>query len=125
MARTVLIVEDADAFAATLEIALGTIPDVEVRISASAREALGLLGTDGGIAALVTDLQLPYMDGFELIERVRAQPCYASLPIIVVSGDTDPRTPERLRRLGANAHFLKPYSPAEVRRTLQRLLDAN
>ena len=47
------------------------------------------------------------------------------VPIIVVSGDTDPRTPERLSALGANAFFPKPYSPAEVRLKLEQLLDAN
>ncbi len=78
----------------------------------------------GDIGALVTDLNMPRMDGFELIERVRAQVRYARLPIIVVSGDADPRTPDRLARLGVDAFFSKPYSPAEVRRKLEQLLNA-
>ena len=124
MARTILIVEDAVSSAETLEIALGAIPELGVRVAASGKEALRLLDDDAQqIVALITDLQLPYMDGFELIERVRARPAGGSVPIIVVSGDSDPRTPERLRRLGADAHFLKPYSPAEVRRTLEKLLN--
>ena len=45
--------------------------------------------------------------------------------IIVVSGDSDPETPERVRRLGADAYFAKPYSPAAVRDTLERLLHEN
>ena len=45
--------------------------------------------------------------------------------VVVVSGDSDPKTPERLYRLGANAYFGKPYSPAKVRQRVEQLLDAN
>ena len=67
---------------------------------------------------------MPQMDGFELIERVRSDERYSGLPIVVVSGDNHPDTLERLFRLGANAYFAKPYSPAEILQTLQRLLHA-
>jgi CheY-like chemotaxis protein len=73
---------------------------------------------------LVTDLNMPRMDGFELIRRVRSHGRYGSLPVIVVSGDTDPGTPERVSRLGVDAFFSKPYSPARVREKLEHLLDA-
>jgi CheY-like chemotaxis protein len=43
----------------------------------------------------------------------------------VISGDSDPRTPERVRRAGADAHFVKPYSPVEIRRTLEQFLYAH
>jgi CheY-like chemotaxis protein len=76
------------------------------------------------VSAVVTDLNMPRMDGFEFIERIRAQPRHHRLPIIVVSGDTDPGTPERLASIGANAFFPKPYSPAQVRLKLEQLLDA-
>jgi len=122
--RKVVIVEDTDACAATLEIAFLSIPEVTVVSVTSARQALEIL-RNGDISALVTDLQMPRMDGFELIERVRADSRLAGLPVIVVSGDTDPRTPERISQLGVNAFFSKPYSPAEVREKLEHLLNAN
>jgi CheY-like chemotaxis protein len=123
--RTVLIVEDAESCATTLEIALLAIPHVNVRVAPTARQALDLLAKGGGICAVVTDLNLPSMDGFELIERVRSDSRTARLPIVVISGDSDPRTPERIYRLGADAFFAKPYSPAQVRQKLEQLLDAN
>ena len=124
--RTVLIVEDAEACATTLEFALLGIPDIHIRVAPTARQALELLTSDGGgISALVTDLNLPTMDGFELIERVRSNSRTARLPIVVVSGDSDPRTPARIQRLGADAYFGKPYSPALVRQKVEQLLDAN
>ena len=123
--RIVLIVEDAESCATTLEIALLAIPHVEVRVEATARQALEVLEGVGGVSALVTDLHLPAIDGFELIERVRADRRTARLPIVVISGDSDPGTPERIYRLGANAYFVKPYSPAQVRQKVEQLLDAN
>ena len=124
MTRTVLVVEDTDLCLDALEVALMKVPDVQVRTVTTAEEALRCLAEDD-ICALVTDLHLPHMDGFELIEAVRAQPRRSSLPILVISGDSDPRTPARLAGLGANAYFSKPYSPAEVRSRLEQLLDAS
>ena len=124
MARTVLIVEDSDTSADTLEIALLSLPNVSVAHAATGRKAWQLIQNEG-VAAVITDLHMPHMDGFELIERVRAAGGAAHLPIIVISGDSDPKTPERVRRLGADAYFAKPYSPAAVRETLERLLHEN
>lgn len=124
MARTVLIVEDSDTSADTLEIALLALPDVSVAHAATGRKAWQLIQNQV-VAAIVTDLHMPHMDGFELIERVRAAGGAARVPIIVISGDSDPGTPERVRRLGADAYFAKPYSPAAVRETLERLLHEN
>lgn len=123
MSRKVLIVEDADICSATLEIALVNVPGLAVEIAATAEQALKLLFT-GDVSALITDIHLPRMDGFELIEQVRAHPRLARLPILVISGDSDPRTPSRLKELGVDAYFPKPYSPAEVRHKLEHLIYA-
>jgi CheY-like chemotaxis protein len=65
------------------------------------------------------------MDGYQLIKMVRSQPKRVSLPILVISGDSDPLIPARLAGLGANAYFSKPYSPSEVRNKLEQLLGAS
>jgi CheY-like chemotaxis protein len=122
--RKVVIVEDTETCAATLEIALLAIPDLTVVAVSSARQALEIL-QNGPVSALVTDLHMPRMDGFELIRRVRSDSSLAGLPVIVISGDTDPRTPERVSKMGVNAFFSKPYSPAAVREKLEHLLDTN
>lgn len=122
--RTVLIAEDSDQQAATLEIALLAIPGLSVIHATTGQEALRVLesATGAGISALVTDLAMPRMDGFELVERLRGDPRFRRLPIIVVSADTNPRTPARVEQLGADAFFPKPYSPAALRAKLERLL---
>ncbi|MCU1258531.1 MAG: response regulator receiver protein [Bryobacterales bacterium] len=124
MSKTILIVEDNESCVTTLEISILSIPGVKVRSVGTAREALTVL-LEGNVDAMLTDLHLPRVDGFELIAQVRSNPGYARMPIIVISGDSDPRTPERVRRAGADAHFVKPYSPVEIRKTLEQFLYAH
>jgi CheY-like chemotaxis protein len=123
--RAVLIVEDSENSATILEITFLGIPGLAVLLASSAPEALRIL--NGGatrVHAIVTDLNMPRMDGFELIRRVRQDRRLSGTPIIVVSADTDPATPDRIAELGVDAFFAKPFSPAQVRRKLEQLLDA-
>jgi two-component system chemotaxis response regulator CheY len=120
MPRTILIVEDTEAGRDVLEMALLQLPGIAVRSVATAEEALACLASNE-ISALVTDLNLPRMDGFQLIEAVRAHG--SGMPIMVISGDSDPRTLERLVNLGASAYFPKPYSPSQVRQRLEELIN--
>ena len=121
--RAVLIVEDSENAAATLEIALLGIPGLSVLLASSGTEALDLLSHTPSVQAIVTDLNMPRMDGFEMIRRIRADRTMCGTPIIVVSADTDPATPDRVAQLGVAAFFSKPYSPAQVRRKLEQILD--
>jgi CheY-like chemotaxis protein len=120
----VLIVEDSENSAAMLEIAFLGIPGLHVLMAPSAVEAWRILhGDAGAVGAIVTDLNMPRMDGYELIRRVRADQRLSGVPIIVVSADTDPATPQRIAALGVEAFFPKPFSPAVVRRKLEQILD--
>jgi CheY-like chemotaxis protein len=124
MAQTVLIVEDSETTAA-LEIVLGKLAGMKLVVMKNGRDACRFLQTEEDeLAAIITDLNLPYVDGFELIELVRSHSRYFDLPIVVLSGNSSPDTPERVRLLGANAFFAKPYSPVKVLETLEALLDA-
>jgi two-component system chemotaxis response regulator CheY len=123
MSRLVLIVDDAEQCTDTLEVALFGLPGVDIVAAQSAEAALEMM-VERPVSAFVTDLHLPRMSGFDLIRRVREHPAYSHVPILVISGDCDPGTPDRLRALGANAFFPKPYSPSAVRKKLEVLLDA-
>jgi CheY-like chemotaxis protein len=124
-ACSVLIVEDSENSAATMELALLGIPGLSVLRAPSGLEALRILNQPGfQVHAIITDLNMPRMDGFELIRRVRENGRTPNVPIIVVSADTDPGTPERIARMKVDAFFAKPYSPAQVRQKLEQLLHA-
>lgn len=119
--KRIVIVEDNPACAETLEIALE--PLGETRVVTSTRDAVRLLYAESaGTLAVVTDFNLPESDGLDLIRRLRGEPRFAHLPILLVSGDSDTRLAERGRMAGADAFFAKPYSPAAVRRKLEELL---
>src|SRR5215471_16711664 len=124
--RAILIVEDSENSAAMLEMAFLGIPDLRVMQVQSGVEALRILDAAATpVRAVVTDLNMPRMDGFELIRRIRGDQRLRATPIIVVSADTDPTTPDRVAALGVDAFFPKPFSPAQVRRTLEQLLNGS
>jgi CheY-like chemotaxis protein len=132
MSRLVLIVEDSKTCAETLQIALELIPGVEVRSIYSRRAAIAIMNDPGSeIAAIVTDLNLDLTgaqsgglpgDGLDLIRQFRAEPRFARVPILLISGDSDPLLSARALEQGADAFFAKPYSPSAVRRKLEQLL---
>jgi CheY-like chemotaxis protein len=123
--RAVLIVEDSVNSAATIELALSEIPGLSVLFAASGVEALRIMDQPGSaVQAIITDLNMPRMDGFELIRRIRENGRTSAIPIIVVSADTDPETPERIAQMKVDAFFAKPFSPAQVCKKLEQLLNA-
>jgi CheY-like chemotaxis protein len=122
MARSILIVED-ESDVAPLEIALASLNNLGVHVVSTAGAALSFLEQNGrAVAGVITDLNLPHVDGFELVAAIRADARLAGLPIIVVSGNTNPDVPKQALQIGADAFFAKPYSPVEIRQTLARLL---
>lgn len=118
----ILIVEDSDHCAATLEIAFDAYPGFAVQVTGTAEEAIRLLD-NSKIEAVITDLHLPTMDGLEFVSMLRQDRRFAKLPVVVISGDTNPQTPNRARSAGASAFFSKPYSPGAVRQKLEELID--
>ena len=120
--KLILVVEDSEDCASTLEIALDTLPEVEVRFLRTAEEALRVLrGLQ--VAAIITDIQLPGMDGLEFISQLRGDSDHSSLPILVISGTAERDARMRALAAGATAFFSKPFSPLAVRQKLEALID--
>jgi len=120
----VLVVDDAVDCIATLNLALEPLAGIVIRTALSAEAALADLES-GTFAAVITDIHLPEMSGLDLIARIRQDPRFRSLPILVVSADADPSTPARALGLGANAYFAKPFSPSAMRKKLEELIHAS
>jgi two-component system chemotaxis response regulator CheY len=120
---TILLVDDAEDCLDTLDIALQTLPGVNVISAHSAEAAWEVLSRDY-VSAVITDVHLPQMTGLELISRIRLDPKFSTLPILVVSADADPAAPRIALAAGANAYFAKPFSPGAVRKKLEELMHA-
>ena len=121
---TVLVVDDAIDSIATLKLALESLADLEIRTALSAEAALSELES-GTFAAVITDIHLPEMSGLDLVTRIRENPRFRTIPILVVSADADPRTPALALSLGAHAYFAKPFSPSAMRKKLEELIHAS
>ena len=122
--RTLLVVEDTAACATMLEIALMQIRGLTITVVASLDEAISILEGDSPVCALVTDIHLRQASGLELVRWVRSREARQRLPIVVISGDSDPDTPAMSLTVGADAYFAKPFSPTDVRHKLEDLINA-
>lgn len=121
-APVIAIIEDSDD-ASALEFALSSIRGFTIVKLSDGRSLMNVLESNSlPLAAIVTDLNLPFFDGFEILRAVRAHRDFSRVPVILITGDGRSEIPRRARELGANAFFVKPYSPGEVRRVLEGLL---
>ncbi|MHB8878964.1 MAG: response regulator [Myxococcaceae bacterium] len=97
----------------------GKVP-FEVHFAPDGHSALGqLLG--GNFSLILTDLYMPVMDGFVLVERIRHEEKLKAIPVVAISaGGTDAE--KRALDLGANVFLRKPVKFTEVLETVKRLL---
>ena len=121
MAQNILIVEDDRALAGTLEIGLLALDDVDTVSVFDGREAMEYLSTNDPPAAVLTDLDLPRVDGYQLITWMRTRPELVKVPVIAMSARDD--KPGALRA-GATEFLAKPFALAAVRARVRELLDA-
>ena len=72
---------------------------------------------------IVTDINMPIMDGLKVVQRVRADPRHASTPVVVVTTEGATEDRKRAMDLGATAYITKPIQAADVITTVKRLLE--
>lgn len=92
------------------------LPIEAVHEASQGREALDVLAKEEGINLGLFDVNMPVLNGEDLVIAVRAEPKTADLPVIIVSTEGSAERIERLKRLGA-AFIRKPFGP-------EALLDA-
>jgi len=92
--------------------------DVEVVVARDGQEAIELLGLDLPEPAaaplprvIFLDLKMPRVDGWEVLERLRATPRTATVPVVVLSASDRPQDIQRSYALGANSFLLKRFDP--------------
>ncbi len=120
--QRILIVEDSatmrSLLAATLE-ELGD--DVKVTEAASGFEALRLLPRED-YDLVVTDINMPDINGLELVSFVKRNEKYSSIPLIIVSTEGSERDRDKGLGLGADAYLVKPFEPETLREVARDLL---
>ncbi len=73
-------------------------------------------------AAVLLDIEMPRMDGYELIATLRAQEQYRMLPLVVLTSRAAAKHQQRAAQLGANSYVVKPYQDEELINTLNSLV---
>ena len=68
--------------------------------------------------AIITDINMPRMDGFGFIDAVRAQDTYQAIPILVLSTESADELKSRARTAGATGWIVKPFDPSKLIRAL-------
>lgn len=117
------LVEDSDEdFVAFVRLARKEVPDVEIVRWTSAEDLLQA-SEDGAPRpdVVVADLNLPGIDGAELVRRLRAAPETRAIPVFVLSGSERQRDIDRCYAAGANAYLTKPGSLVELRALVRML----
>lgn len=123
MKKVVVIVEDTESLASSLALAFENIPDVRAIAVQHSKAALRLFtNPEIPISAVVTDLNLPYLNGFELIREIRKLSAYQNLPAILITADEGADLKNGSTPYSPNAIFRKPFSLREVCRVLEELL---
>jgi len=123
MRNMILIVDDNLPCAEPLQIALEAITGVEVHVAGDAVAALKILGmAPHRIAAVITDWRMPSISGLDLLRTLKSDAMLCDVPVLVISGDSDPGLPALALSGGAVAFFTKPYSPLAVRKRLEQVL---
>ncbi len=84
-------------------------------------EALELAFERGPVLA-VLDLEMPGIGGLEVLRRLRAEPSFAGMPIILLTSRGEPDVIDQALAAGANAYIVKPFSPQELATRVNELL---
>ena len=119
---SILVVEDSATMRSLLASALEEIgASVKITEASSGFEALRLLPR-GAFDLIVTDINMPDVNGLELVSFVKNDPAYRSIPLVIVSTEGSERDREKGLGLGANAYLVKPFDPEDLRQIAADLL---
>nr|WP_222857885.1 response regulator [Rhizobium cauense] len=125
----VLLVEDSPADVQLLKIKLMQRAKVNfnLHVAANGREAMRLLhersATDGvpAVDLMLLDINMPIMDGFEVLDALSADTQLKSIPVCILSTSSDEDDMQRARNLGASAYMIKPPTLQQFREVLDGL----
>lgn len=118
--NTVLIVDDSPSYLELLRALFET--DYTVLTAADGADALRQMRTHPELSAVILDLLMPVMTGFQVLEAMRADGALSRLPVIVVTSDEDPRSEARALDLGASDVICKPFYGQTMLRRVRNII---
>ena len=116
-----LIVEDSPMMRQLLVFAMARVRNLSVTEADDGVDALRKLAA-ARFDLIVTDINMPIMDGLKLIRRVRTDPGHKDTPIIVITTEGAQEDRQRALQLGANAYITKPIQAPQAIAKVKELL---
>ncbi len=121
MGKLVLIVDDSSMTRSIIRTAVEDIGDLETVEVASGFEALRILPSTG-FDLIITDINMPDINGLELINFIKKDPRFDSIPLVIISTEKSEEDKQRGLRIGADSYLTKPFTAEEVQDTIRALL---
>jgi len=117
--KTVLTIDDSRTMREMLSMAL-VQAGYRVLQAIDGVEGLEILQSQGA-DVVITDINMPRLDGFGVIEGVRANPDHRATPILVLTTESDVAKKERARQAGATGWIVKPFNPVKLVDAVRRV----
>ncbi|HXV20443.1 MAG TPA: response regulator [Desulfuromonadales bacterium] len=120
MAKKIMTVDDSPTIRQMLAMALKGA-GYEVVEAEHGKDALSKLETEQ-VSMLITDLNMPQMNGIELIRSVRQSPGLRFLPIIMLTTETQEAKRQEGKAAGASGWIVKPFKPEQLLKVVQMVM---
>lgn len=120
MAKTIMIVDDSDTMRS---VVAGVLKGAgyDVIEGRDGKDALGKL-TGQKVHLMISDVNMPNMDGFEFVSEVKKLPAYRFTPVIMLTTEIAESKKEKGRAVGAKAWVVKPFQPEQMLAAVEKLI---
>lgn len=122
MSKKILIAEDSLTMRSLIVSTIAATGDYQTFEAANGFEALRLLPREK-VDLIITDINMPDINGLELVSFIRSNDNYKQTPLIIISTEGSERDREKGLALGANDYLVKPFAPAKLQALIHKYLD--
>lgn len=120
MTATILTVDDSASIRVTIKMAL---TGAGYSVDEAENGAAGIAKANAGnFDLIITDLNMPVMDGLTMIEELRKNPAHAGVPIIFLTTESDEAMKQRAKAAGATGWLTKPFNPEQLVKIAKKVL---
>lgn len=121
MGKQILIVDDSVTMRQMVSFTL-TSAGFEVVEAGDGQEAVGKLNGGAKPNLVITDLNMPKMDGISLIKAVRAMPTFKLTPVLMLTTESDESKKKEGQAAGATGWIVKPFNPEQMLKVIAKVL---